>query len=154
MRPLLLGSAIVVLTLADFAPGYAHKIHHHYRGVQPYYAACVCHWRYATDNSTDACRVAVSCDVEGGRCVRACSPREIVRAPAGTGAAQQTTSTPSPSPAELARTCDALTAKAFPPKEPGNPAAGSTKGSGLEAQSYFRKCVANGGRVDNSTDGH
>ena len=49
---------------------------------------------------------------------------------------------------------NALTAKAFPPREPGNPAAGTTRGSGLEVQTYFKKCVANGGRMDNSTDGH
>jgi hypothetical protein len=49
---------------------------------------------------------------------------------------------------EVARKCQALTSKAFPPREPGNPAAGSVKGSGLEEQSYFKRCVANGGRVD------
>ncbi|TPQ27245.1 hypothetical protein C2U70_30865 [Bradyrhizobium guangdongense] len=50
--------------------------------------------------------------------------------------------------AELARTCKALTSKQFPPREPGNPAAGSTKGSGRDQQAYFDKCVANGGRVE------
>jgi hypothetical protein len=51
---------------------------------------------------------------------------------------------------ELARKCQALTSRAFPPREPGNPAAGSAKGSGLDQQSYFKRCVANGGRVDNA----
>ena len=51
---------------------------------------------------------------------------------------------------EVARKCEALTAKAFPPREPGNPAAGSAKGSGLDEQIYFKKCVANGGRVDDA----
>jgi hypothetical protein len=51
---------------------------------------------------------------------------------------------------EIARQCSALMAKAFPPREPGNPAAGSAKGTGLDEQAYFRKCVANGGKVDNS----
>ncbi len=32
---------------------------------------------------------------------------------------------------EVARKCAALTAKAYPPRVVGNPAAGSTKGSGL-----------------------
>jgi hypothetical protein len=153
MRWLLLGSAIIVLTFADFAPAVAHKIHHD-RGAQANYSACVCHWRYATDSSGDACIIAVSCDVEGGRCVRSCSPGGVgqaaVESPPATGPAQQSTS----SAADLARKCDALTAKAFPPLEPGNPAAGTTKGSGLEAQGYFRKCIANDGRVDKSTDGH
>jgi hypothetical protein len=145
MRSSLFGSAIIVLTLAGFASAVAQKIHHD-RSAQANYSACVCHWRYATDNSTDACMVAVSCDAEGGRCVRSCSPDEVGQAAPTSGPAPQPTSTSSP--AELARKCDALTAKAFPPIEPGNPAAGSTKGSGSEAQAYFRKCIANDGRVD------
>ncbi len=51
---------------------------------------------------------------------------------------------------EVARKCDALVAKAFPPREVGNPAAGSAKGSGLAQQDYFRKCVANGGNTDDA----
>ncbi len=47
---------------------------------------------------------------------------------------------------EVARKCDALLAEAFPPRIPGNPAAGSAKGSGRDQQVYYRKCVANGGR--------
>ena len=50
--------------------------------------------------------------------------------------------------AEVARKCQILTSKAFPPREPGNPAAGSAKGSGPDEQVYFRKCVANGGHMD------
>jgi hypothetical protein len=52
--------------------------------------------------------------------------------------------------AEVARKCNALTARQFPPREPGNPAAGSTKGSGRAQYDYFNKCVANGGRVDDN----
>ena len=48
---------------------------------------------------------------------------------------------------ELARKCNALTALAFPPKVPGNPAAGSAKGSGKQMQDYFRKCVENEGKM-------
>jgi hypothetical protein len=158
MRSLLLGSAVIVLTLADLAPADAHKIHH-YRGTQSYYSACVCHWGYATDNSGNACTVAVSCDAEGGRCVRSCSPIRVgqaaVEPPPATPVQQPTPAQQStPSSAEIARRCDALTAKAFPPREPGNPAAGTTNATGLEVQTYFKKCVANGGRMDNSTDGH
>jgi hypothetical protein len=48
---------------------------------------------------------------------------------------------------ELAKKCNALTALAFPPRVPGNPAAGSAKGSGKEMQDYFRKCVENEGKM-------
>src|SRR5277367_3589100 len=137
MRSLLFGSAIVVLTLADFAPAVAQKVHHD-RAAQAAYSTCVCRWGYGTDTNGDACTIAVSCNAEGGRCIRSCSPGEVGQAATpAPGPASQSTSTSSP--AELARKCDALTAKAFPPIEPGNPAAGSTKGSGSEAQAYFRK---------------
>ena len=46
--------------------------------------------------------------------------------------------------AQLAKKCQALTAKAFPPRVPGNPAAGSAKGTGRSQQDYFNRCVANG----------
>ena len=48
---------------------------------------------------------------------------------------------------EVAKKCDALTAKAFPPRELGNPAAGSAKGSGAAQQAYYKKCVAKRGKV-------
>ena len=50
--------------------------------------------------------------------------------------------------AQLAKECQALTAKAFPPRLPGNPAAGSAKGTGQSQRDYFNKCVANGGKMD------
>lgn len=50
--------------------------------------------------------------------------------------------------AELARKCSALTAKKFPPRQPGNPAAGSAKGSGSDQRAYHDKCLANGGKMD------
>jgi hypothetical protein len=43
--------------------------------------------------------------------------------------------------AELAKRCLALTAKAFPPRVIGNPAAGSAKGSGRDQQAYYQKCT-------------
>jgi hypothetical protein len=52
--------------------------------------------------------------------------------------------------AELAKKCQALTTKAFPPRVIGNPAAGSAKGSGKDKQAYFSKCVQNGGKVDDA----
>jgi hypothetical protein len=51
---------------------------------------------------------------------------------------------------ELAKKCSALMAKAYPPREPGNPAAGSAKGKGGAAQTYYQKCLANNGKVDDN----
>ena len=48
---------------------------------------------------------------------------------------------------ELARKCNAMVAQAFPPRHPGNPAAGSEKGSGKQMQDYFKKCVENEGKM-------
>ncbi len=53
---------------------------------------------------------------------------------------------------EVAKKCDSLVAKAFPPREPGNPAAGSAKGTAQEQRDYFNKCVTNGGNMDNAAD--
>ena len=49
--------------------------------------------------------------------------------------------------AEVARTCGSLTDKAFPPRVPGNPAAGHLNGTSQDVENYFNKCVANGGKV-------
>src|SRR5579859_775189 len=48
--------------------------------------------------------------------------------------------------AELAKRCQLLTAKAYPSKQVGNPAASAT--TGPAARAYFSKCVANKGNVD------
>ncbi|HEY1579308.1 MAG TPA: hypothetical protein VGF82_19750 [Terracidiphilus sp.] len=53
---------------------------------------------------------------------------------------------------EVAQKCNALLAKAYPPRQAGNPAAGSTKGNGPAARDYFKKCVDNGGNMDSSSD--
>jgi hypothetical protein len=50
--------------------------------------------------------------------------------------------------AEVAKTCETLTAKAFPPRQLGNPAAGSAKGTVQSQRAYYNNCVANGGKVD------
>ncbi len=50
--------------------------------------------------------------------------------------------------AEVARACDAALAKAFPPRQIGNPAAGSAKGTAKDRREYFQKCIANNGKVD------
>ena len=52
--------------------------------------------------------------------------------------------------AEVARACDAALAKAYPPKQIGNPAAGSLKGTAKDKREYFQKCVANNGKVDDA----
>ena len=49
---------------------------------------------------------------------------------------------------EVAKKCNALTAKAFPARVVGNPAAGSAKGTGKVERDYYRKCVANGGKMN------
>ena len=54
--------------------------------------------------------------------------------------------------ADVAKKCAALTAKAYPPRVIGNPAAGSAKGTGAAEQQYYQKCLAHGGNVDGSTD--
>jgi hypothetical protein len=48
--------------------------------------------------------------------------------------------------AQLARKCQALTAKAFPQRVPGNPAARIAKATGQSQRDYFNKCVANRGQ--------
>jgi hypothetical protein len=53
---------------------------------------------------------------------------------------------------EVAKKCNALTAKAFPPREIGNPAAGYAKGSVQDQHAYFSKCIANGGNMDDHSD--
>ena len=49
--------------------------------------------------------------------------------------------------AEVAKKCGDLADKAYPPRVPGNPAAGHLGGTSQDVQNYFNKCAANGGRV-------
>ena len=49
--------------------------------------------------------------------------------------------------AEVTKKCGELSDKAYPPRIPGNPAAGHLNGTSQEVASYFKKCVANGGNV-------
>jgi hypothetical protein len=63
------------------------------------------------------------------------------------GAAQPLTDSAFALTAEVAKKCQALTAQAYPPRVPGNPAAGSSRGTGREQQEYFKKCVANKGNM-------
>ncbi|WP_245438561.1 hypothetical protein [Bradyrhizobium sp. SK17] len=53
--------------------------------------------------------------------------------------------------AQAARACDALVAKAFPPRQKGNPASGSAIGNAKDQRDYFNRCLANGGKVDDDT---
>jgi hypothetical protein len=52
--------------------------------------------------------------------------------------------------AEVAKKCNVLLEKEFPPREPGNPAAGSSKGSAQDQRNYFKKCVDNSGNMDSA----
>ena len=53
--------------------------------------------------------------------------------------------------AEVAKKCSALTAKAFPQRETGNPAARRAGKTGLSEQSYFQKCISTEQNGDNAT---
>ena len=52
-----------------------------------------------------------------------------------------------PISAEVARKCKVLRAKQFPPRQIGNPAAGSAYGSGPDKREFFRRCVEKGGNI-------
>jgi hypothetical protein len=49
--------------------------------------------------------------------------------------------------ADIARKCEGLTAQAYPPVVPGNPAAGTATGTGPAARKYYSNCVAHGGNA-------
>lgn len=49
---------------------------------------------------------------------------------------------------EVARACETAAAKAFPPRQIGNPAAGTSKGTAKERRDFFNRCAANNGKVD------
>lgn len=48
---------------------------------------------------------------------------------------------------EVARKCNALTSRAYPPLVPGNPAAGRANGNGQTVRNYFNRCIAHGGHM-------
>jgi hypothetical protein len=50
--------------------------------------------------------------------------------------------------ATLAKQCNGMLAKAFPPAVPGNPAAGSKNGDATQQRAYFKKCIDNNGKMD------
>jgi hypothetical protein len=52
---------------------------------------------------------------------------------------------------EVAKKCNVLVAKQFPPREVGNPAAGVINGTAQSARDYYSKCVAKGGNMDDET---
>ena len=49
--------------------------------------------------------------------------------------------------AEVAKKCKILRAQQFPPRQIGNPGAGSAHGSGQDKREFFRRCVENGGNI-------
>lgn len=53
--------------------------------------------------------------------------------------------------AEVAKSCSALAAKAYPLRYPGNPAGGRVNGTAADFQKYFSKCVASGGKMPDQT---
>lgn len=48
---------------------------------------------------------------------------------------------------DVAKKCNALLVKEFPPRQPANPAAGSAKGNGQAQRDFFKKCVDSGGNM-------
>jgi hypothetical protein len=54
--------------------------------------------------------------------------------------------------AEIARKCEALAYKAYPPQVVGNPAAGGARGPA--AREYFKLCLKNGGSMDGQPNGN
>jgi hypothetical protein len=52
--------------------------------------------------------------------------------------------------AEVAKKCETLADRAYPPRVPGNPAAGSATGTAQSKRSYFSKCLANSGNMDDA----
>ena len=63
-----------------------------------------------------------------------------------------TVSQAKPISADVARKCKILRAKEFPPRQIGNPAAGSAAGTGQDKREFFRRCVANGGNMVGSPE--
>jgi hypothetical protein len=63
-----------------------------------------------------------------------------------------TTNSASAVTVEVARKCQALIAKTYPPRVPGNPAAGRENGTAQDVRDYFNKCVTNGGNVEAPKD--
>jgi hypothetical protein len=53
---------------------------------------------------------------------------------------------------EVAKKCNVLSAKQFPPRQAGNPAAGSSKGSAKDQREFFKKCVDNNGNIDGADE--
>jgi hypothetical protein len=128
---------------------YYHRYHHHRYKTGATYSACTCHFGYG-----DICVVAVSCSAEGGRCSGSCvpSPQSENSTPPAAENSTPTATGASAVTAEIAKKCQALTAQAYPPRIPGNPAAGSANGSAESRHDYFSKCVANGGNTDDHSD--
>jgi hypothetical protein len=134
-RLILLAFVILAPSLAAARQGqYCHR---------PAYSHCNCHFGYG-----DICNTAVSCYAEGGRCEGRCVLSPRAEKPGYSG--NSTTETPAVS-AEIAKTCTKLAAKAYPPRIPGNPAAGNEAGTAEAKKAYFNKCVANGGKVENQS---
>lgn len=160
MRLLLIGSALATIGLAvspatarDFHYSRYHYTHHHYARhhyanyhnthyhyTEPRYKSCRCHFGY-DGKSAGACVPNVTCAVEGGVCGAACPSQTNSTFRSMTNSTSVVTD-------EVARKCEVLTAKAYPPLVVGNPAAGSAKGTGLSERDYFAQCLANRGNVE------
>lgn len=52
---------------------------------------------------------------------------------------------------EVAKKCSALATGAYPPRQIGNPAAGTLNGTTFDKQTYYQKCVSNNGDMDDQS---
>ena len=59
-----------------------------------------------------------------------------------------TVSQAEPVSVEVTKKCSILRAKEFPPRQIGNPAAGSAKGTAQDQREFMKRCVASGGNMD------
>ncbi|HLH12817.1 MAG TPA: hypothetical protein VKV77_13200 [Methylovirgula sp.] len=126
---------MIVILAVLLAPSVASASSYRHR---PVYSHCHCHFGYG-----DVCTPVASCYAEGGRCTGHCLS-SLSHSEESNYPATATSEAPTAS-ADIVKKCGALAAKAYPPRVPGNPAAGSAKGTAKAKQAYFKQCVANGG---------
>lgn len=143
-------SVVIVLAAVNLAPSFAvahsyHRHHHrhfhrcwHHHHHKMSYSICTCHFGYG-----DVCSEVVSCSAEGGRCSGSCvrqTQSQSFSAPM-TPASAASSGPTSGTTTAVAKKCQALTAKAYPPLVPGNPAAGIANGTVETKEVYYSNCV-------------
>ena len=151
IEKLLFGVVIMMSVVSPALAGGAAQAHYHYQyrhhhyynysEALPRYESCNCWFGY-DGNGPGKCTPVTACSSEGGRCRASCPPQKDLEWYVGLGS---TTSVAPAVNAEVAKKCEALRLQNYPPREPGNPAAGSASGDAWAQKSYFDQCIANGG---------